>query len=114
MITLRDPITITVKRPAERVRGGDKAGPDTDISVSGCAFWADQATEDTDRRDTTIVTGSLAVPRATDLRPDDRVAIPPYGPTNLFDVVGVPQWDNDSALSGNDFGLKVVQVRGVF
>lgn len=51
--------------------------------------------------------GSVFVPRGSDLRNGDRI---PYG-GRLFVAIGPPQWDMDHPFTGEDFGYVEVAIQ---
>ncbi|NEW33839.1 hypothetical protein GV791_14875 [Nocardia cyriacigeorgica] len=105
--------TVTVLR-GTRDRVGDQQLSDHH-TIGPCAFWPSGAgsgavRSDDDRRDTSTVSGELAVPRTADLLATDHVR---RADGSLWIVVGAPQWDMDHPMTGWDTGYKIARVKAV-
>lgn len=110
MIAVRAGQTVTVKRDLGKDDAGDPIAAAPPHTIDNCVFWWSSVSENTDRRQTSIVTGSLALPRGSDIKSTDRVEM---ANGSKWTVVGPPQWDQDHPLSGRDFGYMIVEMRSV-
>lgn len=98
-------------RPAPRDRTGDRTGADSvPLVIPRCAYAVDSVVEDVERRETTVETGTLFVPRGTDVVSTDKL-VAPSG--RRYDATSDLQWDMAHPMTGRDFGYAAVRVRAV-
>lgn len=109
MIRPRNGQTVTFTRTTKDLRGNPTGTP-TVFTVDNCVFWWDQVTEDWQRRQTATVLGNLGIPRGSDVRHGD---IATLANGQKFSTIGAPQWDQDSPLSGHQFGYMVCKLEAV-
>lgn len=106
--------TFTILR-GDRDRTGDRAYTDVGI-VERCVFWQNVPVEPggaypATARDSATLTGTLAVPKGTDIRQADRARRESTG--EVYAVLGPAQWDHLHPMTGWDTGYKTYTVKAV-
>lgn len=102
--------TVTLINPGDRDRTGDPIAAAADNSEDGWIFYPDSVTEDTDRRETTVLSGHFIIPAtsaATSVMQVQRQD------GTKFRIVGVPLWGSANPISGYRRGKKLIKVEAV-
>ena len=96
-------VTITPERPTSDGLGNLSWVDQSPITNAVFALDAPSADDDS----VYTQTGSLFVPRGSDLANGDRVLFE----SRAFVVIGTPMWDMDHPMTGEDFGYVEVRIQ---
>ncbi|MBF6368423.1 hypothetical protein IU469_22255 [Nocardia puris] len=98
----------------------DRVGDETPLAVVAtlerCAYWQNAPVEPggaypATARDQASLTGTLAVPKGSDVRSTDHVRRVSTG--QRYQVLGPPQWDGVHPMTGWDPGYVTVTIKAV-
>lgn len=106
--------TFTILR-GDRDRTGDRVQA-TVGTADRCVYWQNAPVEPNETypataRDSATLTGTLAVPKGTDIRQADQVRRVTTG--EVYTVLGPAQWDHVHPMTGWDTGYKTYTVKAV-
>ncbi|MGV9540925.1 hypothetical protein ACWDSF_06330 [Nocardia beijingensis] len=109
--------TVTVIRPPQRDRFGDRIGTDTEHTIDGCGINQEESSEagslrvsakESDRRNTVLTRVELLCPPGADIRAGDKVRLPNG---SVYEVDGNP-WTPHNPFTAWEPGL-IAKLRGI-